>query len=122
MIRATQLDLGLFECDPKVDWETGEKVHTAAIDRETLVTKIPLLAAVVESSPEATAHALVATVGNTADRARVLDALSTGTWPDADDAAAEAGAFAHHLLAYSRIAVEITLGIFWEYRGEFPLA
>jgi uncharacterized protein (TIGR02996 family) len=120
LFRATQVDLGVIECEPKVDWETDEKVHSYLIDGRTLAERLPLLAAMVDSNAAATARALVAKVGDTADLAGVLDALKAGTWPDGNDAAAEAGAFAHHLLEYARLAVQFEMGVFWEYRGHFP--
>jgi len=122
VLQATNSDLGVFECDPDEDIDTGEKLHTFLIDRKTLVKVLPKLKAIVETNAATTARALVENVGGAAELERVSDALKNGTWPEVDDAAAEAAAFAHHLLGYARIAVASGKGVCWEYRGEFPLA
>ncbi len=122
VLQATNSDLGVFECDPDEDIDTGEKLHTFLIDKKTLAKVLPKLESIVELKAAATASALVAKLGGTANVERVSEALKSGAWPETDDAAAEAAAFAHYLLKYARIAVTSGKGVCWEYRGEFPLA
>jgi hypothetical protein len=115
-MQATKSDLGVFECEPEVDVDTGEKLQTCMIDKRTQVRVIPKLEALVESSVDETARALVAQGGGTADLARVTEALRSGAWPEGEDPAEEAAAFAHNLLKYSRTAAEHRMGMCWEYR------
>lgn len=119
---ATKIDLDVFECDPMTDIDKDERLHSFLIEKGDLPRVVPRLAELVESNADATARALVALVGGTADVARVSAALTSGAWPDGSDAAEEAAAFAYWLLNYSRIAVSGGMGICWEYRGAFPLA
>ena len=116
---ATKVDLGVFESAPEVDIDTEEKLQTCMIDKATLLRVIPKLEELVERNTEATARALVAQGGNSADLARVTETLRSGAWPEGDDPAEEAAAFAHNLLKYARTAAELQMGICWEYRGEF---
>ncbi|MCC6999030.1 MAG: hypothetical protein IT370_30735 [Deltaproteobacteria bacterium] len=118
-LRATGVRLGIYEGKPEYDAQG--RLHSFIIDRRTLEKVLPDLVAAVEADPKATAGALVAECGGTADLAKVAAALQADTWPEGDDPAEEAAAFAHHLLKYARIAVNSANGICWEFRGDFPL-
>jgi hypothetical protein len=120
--KATGTELDMLRSPPDEDYENGEKLTSFIIDSTTLEGVIPRLEASVVANAAATARALVETVGETAELSRVSAALNGGTWPEIDDAAAEAAAFAHHLLAFARHAALSGSGICWEYRGDFPLA
>ena len=117
-LQATGVYLGIYEGAPEYD--AKGRLHTCMIDRQTLAKVLPDLVAAVEGDPVATARALVAECGGTSDLARVASALQADTWPEGEDPAEEAAAFAHHLLAYARIAVGSGQGLCWELRGEFP--
>lgn len=117
-LRATGVRLGIYECAPEYD--AKGRLHTFAIDRQTLAKVLPDLVAAVEANAETTARAIVAECGGTSDVAKVKAALEANTWPEGEDPAEEAAAFAHHLLVYARIAVRSGAGICWEFRGEFP--
>jgi hypothetical protein len=120
--KATKIELDMIASPPNEDYENGEKLTTFIIDSTTLESVIPRLEAAVVENAEATARALVESVGETAELSRVSEGLRAGRWPEVDDAAAEAAAFAHHLLVYARVAALAGNGVCWEYRREFPLA
>ncbi len=120
--RATKIHLGVLELEPQEDPETGESVLSFMIDMKTLDEVVPRLQALVDTNRDETARALVASCGGTANLERVTAALKEGTWPDHDDAAEEAAAFAKNLYGYGRFASLAGLGICWEYRGKFEFA
>lgn len=61
--------LGIYEGAPEYD--AKGRLHTSAIDRQTLAKVLPDLVAAVEGDPEATARAIAAECGGTSDLARV---------------------------------------------------
>lgn len=119
LILATKINLGALELDVREDPKTGESVRSYMIDRITLEEVVHRLRALVDADRNATAKALVETVGGGADLERVSNALKEGDWPKSNDAAEEAAAFAKNLFGYGRFAGLTHLGICWEYRGEF---
>lgn len=121
LLTATKSNFGVFECAPRKEVSTGLPLRTYVIARETLAEVLPRLEALVKTTPEDTARALVEATGGTSDVASVTTVLTSGKWPELDDAAQEAAGFAHYLFKYARIAAGQGLGVCWEYRGEFPL-
>ncbi len=116
-VKATQSDLSIASAADKRDGLTGEPVVTRFIDAQAIRTVVPVLAELVEEKADETAHALVALSCGDIDPAIVLDILKTGTWPTSGNAAAEAAAFAHHLLTAGRDAITVAKGVTWECCG-----
>jgi hypothetical protein len=121
LLTATGIDLAVLELEQERDPDSGEIVKSFIIDEKTLEEVVPRLEALIDANRDATAQALVAKVGGTANIERVTECLKDGTWPEEADAAAEAAAFAKNLWGYGRFASLAGLGICWEYRGDFPL-
>jgi hypothetical protein len=120
-MKATSSDLGVVECDPHEDDETGERIESNLIDRDTLVEVLPKLRALVDKNADRTARALHTYGGGKGAVSRVATTLKSGNWPKDRDAAREAAAFAHHLLKSAERAVTHEMGICWEYRGELMI-
>lgn len=118
VMQATGTDLSVFESsDEKVD-KDGHAVQSCVITEDVVPDVVGRLVALVETNVDETARALRKHGGGTADPARVVEALRSGTWPSSGDAAEEAAAFAHQLLKYARFAEEDLIGLCWEYRGK----
>ena len=115
---ATDSDFGVFDsADALVDGD-GVTVKTCMIVKDSIPQIIPMLEVLVEQRPGETARALVAHGGGSADPEQVAAVLGSGEWPDSDDPAAEAAAFARQLLTYARYANDDLRGVCWEFRGE----
>ncbi len=116
---ATKINLGLLEADPQTDFDKDQTVRGFVVLADKVEKLIPKLEKLVETDVDATAAALQKYACGTSDLAVVNDALRNGTWPDTDDVAAEAAAFAYQMLKYARTAVG-GMGVCCEYNGEFP--
>jgi len=117
LMAATGSDLSVFDSAIIATDKDGFKVKTRVICDPDIPHVIESLAALVEKNPEDTAKKLVAHGGGTANVEAVAKALTSGELPENGDPAAEAAAFAHHLLKLARIADGDATGVCWEYRG-----
>jgi len=118
LMKATGADFSLFQGAMDED-EDKLAFVSCLIGRDDVVRVLPALEALVAKNADKTARALRAHGGNKASLASIKAALASGKWPDGGDPAEEAAAFAHHLLAFARTAVEYGLAVCLEYHGDF---
>lgn len=115
LMRATDNDFSVF----------GEDLELGAlqmIDHGSLVKYAhhDTLENLVHRDARATAATLTGfakNLGVDVDEARVLEALTKGTWPTTADAMLQAAAFAHHLGDAAKIAVESDNSVVWAYQN-----
>lgn len=115
-MKATKSDLTVIACPDRK--REGRPLKTRLLVREVVPEVIPDLEELVEKNADATARALQKHGGGKADLARISAALKSEAWPDTDDAAEEAAAFAYQLLWFTRAAKKAKMGLCWEYRGD----
>jgi hypothetical protein len=123
LLRATRSDLGVFGDDDVDSVANGAgKMTSCLIDQATLPEVLKKLEALIEKKAKETAEALFAHGRARGDPKRIAKALASGKWPKNGDPAEEAAAFGFQLLKYARVAVELGMGVCWEYRGEIAEA
>ena len=118
LMKATDSDFSMFQDEMDED-EDKLAFVSCLIARSDLVRILPELESLIEKNAARTARALRVHGGNKASLASIKGALASGEWPDSGDPAVEAAAFAHHLLAFARTAVEHKLAVCVEYHGDF---
>lgn len=115
-LRALQIDLAVGLERPTRD-DDGAMLRSGFIDEESLREIVPTLARCLEAETARTIECLHAHGGGTADRDRIRAALARGDWPESEDPAEEAAAFAFHWLERARLAESVLIGLCWEWRG-----
>lgn len=119
LLVGTNSDLGVGAYDPEDD--DGTMLHTSFLDGPGLADVIERLELLVEKEATITMALLRAHGGGTADKARLEAALRQGEWPESGDPAEETAAFAFHLLAQARDAIQFRAGLLIEHRGALQL-
>ena len=118
LMKATGADFGIFGSAGRPVDANGVTVKTTVLFKSEIPAAVATLTAMVEQKPDETAQLLVNHGGDTADVARVREALTSGTWPENGDPAEETAAFAFKVLELARLSEMAHKGICFEYRGE----